>query len=254
MGRRALLIVNGKSRSGKAALPKVIEGLRKFGIDPVHRDCDSREQLPALIASEGVNADIVVVGGGDGTLNAAAAAIARLKRPLGILPLGTANDLARTLGIPADLDAAIRTIGYGQAKSIDVGKVNDVLFFNVASLGLSVVLAQELTGDIKRRFGKLGYALAAIRVLTLARPFHADISGGGRKLRSLTLQVAVGNGRYYGGGNVIERNARIDDEILNLYSLEVLRAWRLILMLRSFRTGEHGQLDDVLALQGDKFE
>ncbi len=197
---------------------------------------------------------MVVVGGGDGTLNAAAAGVVKLKLPLGIVPLGTANDLARTLGLPTDIDAALRVIAEGKIRSIDVGLVNDMMFFNVASVGLSAELAQELTGDIKRRFGKLGYALAGIRVLARGRPFHAEISGNGRTVRSLTLQVAVGNGRYYGGGNVVEKTAAIDDEILRLYSLEVVQAWRIILMFRSFRTGEHGSLNEVLMLRGDQFE
>ena len=197
---------------------------------------------------------MVVVGGGDGTLNAAATGIAKLKHPLGILPLGTANDLARTLRIPTDIEAALRVIAEGKIRSIDVGLVDDLMFFNVASVGLSAELAQELTGDMKRRFGKLGYALAAIRVLARGRPFHAEISGNGRKVRSLTLQVAVGNGRYYGGGNIVEKTAAIDDESLRLYSLEFVHAWRIILMFRSFRTGEHGALNEVLMLRGDEFE
>ncbi|MEA2864584.1 MAG: hypothetical protein QOC84_2540 [Bradyrhizobium sp.] len=254
MARRALLIVNGKSRSGKEAQSRVIEGLRRLGIDPVHKECSSREELPALIAREGVDVDMVVVGGGDGTLNAAAPGVAKLKRPLGILPLGTANDLARTLEIPEDIDSAMRIIAGGKIRSIDAGSVNDVMFFNVASVGLSAELSQGLTADIKRRFGKLGYAVAAVRVLARARPFRAEISGGGRNARSLTLQVAVGNGRYYGGGNVVEKGATIVDESLRLYSLEFARAWRMVLMFRSFRTGEHGALNEVLTLRGDEFE
>ena len=254
MSRRALLIVNEHSRTGKEALSNVIEGLKELGIDPVHKECSSREKLAALIANEGTNAEIVIVGGGDGTLNAAAAGLVKLQRPLGILPLGTANDLARTLGIPSDLKSALRVIAQGTIRSIDVGLVNDQMYFNVASIGLSAELALALSTEVKRRFGKFGYALAAARVLTRARPFHAEISGGGRKVRSLTLQVAVGNGRYYGGGNVVEKTAIIDDETLRLYSLEFVQAWRIVLMLRSFRTGEHGALNDVLMLRGGEFE
>jgi YegS/Rv2252/BmrU family lipid kinase len=251
---RALLIINEKSRSGREAKSQVSEGLRQLGIEPLPKECADREQLSALIAEEGPHADIVVVGGGDGTLNAAAAGLVKAKRPLGILPLGTANDLARTLGLPTDVDAALQVIARRKTRSIDVGLVNDLMFFNVASLGLSAELVQELTADIKRRFGKLGYALAAIRVLARGRPFHAEITAGGRNIRSLTLQIAVGNGRYYGGGNIVEKTAAIDDETLRLYSLQFLQAWRIILMFRSFRSGEHGALRDVLMLHGDSFE
>jgi diacylglycerol kinase (ATP) len=68
MSRRALLIVNEHSRTGKEALSNVIEGLKELGIDPVHKECSSREKLSSLIANEGTNAEIVIVGGGDGTL------------------------------------------------------------------------------------------------------------------------------------------------------------------------------------------
>ncbi len=145
-------------------------------------------------------------------------------------------------------------IAEGHARTIDVGSVNDQLFFNVASIGLSAEVAQELTPDLKRRFGKLGYAVAAIRVLARARPFRARIIGGGREIDSLTLQVAVGNGRYYGGGNVVTEKAAIDDGALDLYSLELLHAWRLVLMLVSFRRGAHTAKREVRDLRGPEFE
>jgi YegS/Rv2252/BmrU family lipid kinase len=170
------------------------------------------------------------------------------------LPLGTANDLARTLGIPPDLDSALDIIGGGKIRSIDLGLVNDVMYFNVASIGLSAELAEKLTAETKRYFGKLGYAITALRVLAGARPFRADIISGGERVRSLTLQIAVGNGRYYGGGNIIEKNADIDDGILTLYSLEFVKSWQMVLMLHSFRSGEHGELDEVRTLRNDRFE
>jgi diacylglycerol kinase (ATP) len=252
--RRALLIVNAASRSGAAACAEAIARLEAHGIEPIHRECGRREGLTQLITEQGAAVDLIAVGGGDGTINAAAAGVVASGRPLGILPMGTANDLARTLDIPADLDAAARIIAEGRTRRIDLGLVNGHPFFNVASIGLSAELAQTLTRDIKRRFGKLGYALAAIRVLARARPFHAQIVDDARSIRVRTLQIAVGNGRFYGGGNVVAKDATIDDHHLDLYSLELTRAWKLALMARSFRYGEHGAWDEVRAIRAQAFE
>jgi YegS/Rv2252/BmrU family lipid kinase len=254
MTRRALLIINANSRSGSEALTEVMEGMRRIGIEPIHRDCGSREELSPLIVKEAGGVDMVVIGGGDGTLNAAASGLAEVKRPFGLLPLGTANDLARTLGIPPDLEAALDIIAAGKTRAIDVGIVNDVMYFNVASIGLSAELAQKLTAETKRRFGRLGYVITAMRVLAGARPFRADIISNGARARSLTLQIAVGNGRYYGGGNIVAKDADIDDESLRLYSLEFVKAWRMIMMLHRFRTGKHGELEEVRTLHADRFE
>ena len=254
MARRALVIINSESRRGRETLASTIESLRLHGIDPVHRDCASKEQLSPLIEAHGTDVDIVIVGGGDGTLNAAAAGVLKVKRPLGIIPAGTANDLARTLGIPAQPEEAVRIIAGGKTRPIDLGSVNGKLFFNVASVGLSAELARELTSDVKRRFGKLGYALAAMKVLVRARPFRATITDSTGPVRSLTLQVAVGNGRFYGGGNIVASTAQIDDGTLDLYSLEFLQAWKLLLLFRSFRRGEHIRFRDVRDLRDTHFE
>ena len=252
--RRALLIVNAKSRRGVELLATAKDTLEAHSIEPVHRDCAAREDLSPTIVREGQDVDLVVVGGGDGTLSAAARGVMTLKKPFGILPTGTANDLARTLDIPTDVDAAVRIIADGHTRRIDLGLVNDQPFFNVASLGLSAELAHALTRDIKRRFGKLGYAVAALRVLARARPFRAEITSPGERVRVTTLQIAVGNGRYYGGGNAVEKTAEIDDRHLDLYSLEFTRAWKLALMARSFRHGEHGAWREVRAIRATGFE
>jgi YegS/Rv2252/BmrU family lipid kinase len=251
--RRALLIVNAKSRSGADNLDAAMEALRANGIEPVHRDCGTRDALSPLIVEHGRDVDCVVVGGGDGTINAAAPGVMERDLPLGILPLGTANDLARTLGIPVELGAAAKIIADGHKRTIDLGIVNEQPFFNVASLGLSAELALQLTQDIKRRWGRMGYALVALRVLSRARPFTAVITSREGSKRVRTLQIAVGNGRYYGGGNAVERTAAIDDQHLDLYSLEFKRAWKLALMARSFRTGEHGAWEEVRAIRAKEF-
>ena len=254
MSRRALLIVNCTSRSGTESLGTAMDQLRAHGIEPIHRDCASREELSPTIVRHGGDVDMVVVGGGDGTLNAAATGIIELGVPLGILPTGTANDLARTLDIPADVEAAARIIAEGHMRRIDLGIVNGQPFFNVASVGMSAELAERLTREVKRRFGRLGYAVTALRVLAHARPFRAVIASEDETVRVATLQIAVGNGRYYGGGNAVEKTAAIDDQRLDLYSLELKRAWKLALMARSFRSGEQGAWEEVRAIRAQEFE
>ncbi len=254
MSRRALLIVNAKSRSGEAQTQAAIEALEAHGIEPVHVECGRREDLSPLIVKHRDGVECAVVGGGDGTLNAAALGVIEAGLPLGILPLGTANDLARTLEIPFDLDGAAQVIADGHRRRIDLGLVNGQPFFNVASLGLSAELAQKLTRDIKRRFGRLGYAFVAMKVLAQAQPFRATITSESESVRVRTLQIAVGNGRFYGGGNAVEKDAAIDDQHLDLYSLEFERAWKLAFMARSFRYGEHGAWSEVRAIRAKEFD
>ncbi len=254
MSRRALLIINTKSRSGAAQAAAAAAALETHGIEPVHAECARREDLSPLIVKHKDEVDCAVVGGGDGTLNAAAFGVIEAGLPLGILPLGTANDLARTLNIPFDLDGAAQVIADGHTRKIDLGVVNGQPFFNVASLGLSAELAQKLTRDIKRRFGRLGYALVAMNVLAHAKPFRATIVSDTETVRVRTLQIAVGNGRFYGGGNAVEKDAAIDDQHLDLYSLEFERAWKLAFMARSFRYGEHGAWSEVRAIRAQEFD
>ena len=171
-----------------------------------------------------------------------------------MLPLGTANDLARNLGIPEDPKAAADVIVAGVLRTIDVGSVNGHPFFNVASIGLSVDLARSLTPEVKRRWGRLGYAVTAMQVLARARRFSARISEGGETTLVRSMQIAVGNGRHYGGGNVVEETAAIDDGHLDLYSLEMRDVWKLAFGLRTFRSGMHGAWTDVRTARGVEFE
>ena len=235
--RRALLIVNRKARSGLRAIDDVIEVLEAGGVDVVEAEMAGREQVCAEIREEAGGIDLVVVGGGDGTLNAAAPALVETGLPLGILPLGTANDLARTLDLPADPVAAASVITAGRTRPVDLGEVNGIFYFNVASIGFSARLARRLTAEAKQRWGTVGYALAALRLLSESRPFVVEIDHDGRTEHARTIQVSVGNGRYYGGGLAVEASARADDGRLDVYSLEVPHWWHLIRLAPALRRG-----------------
>lgn len=252
-GRRALILFNHKARQGNA-IAGATRRLREGGLMVTAEPFSGPDEIAADIARGAPDADLLVLAGGDGTLSRAGSAILETGLPLGILPTGTANDLARTLDIPFELEAAADVILAGRTRRIDVGSVNDHVFFNVATIGLAVDLAHTLDADLKRRWGRLSYAIAAVKVMARARPFSARIVENGSETRVRTLQIAVGNGRFYGGGTVVEEDAAIDDGHLDFYSLEFESVAKLALMLPAFRSGGHGAWADVRTQKGVEFD
>lgn len=252
--RRALFVVNRKSRSGGDGLDQVRDVLTGGGIELVERHCPSSARLSPLIAAEGAGLDMVVIGGGDGTLNAALEGLIETGLPLGVLPLGTGNDFARTLSIPTDLAEAARVIVDGQVRRVDLGWVNGKHFMNVASVGLSAWLAKEMTRKIKRRWGRLGYGLGALNAWRRARPFKARIICDGTEMVLPSLMVAIGNGRHFGGGMVVAENASIDDAQLDLFTLAPCNLARFICLLPWLKAGRHGELPEIRTLRAQAID
>ena len=239
------MLINPNARRGTDSLDPVIARLEDGGMDVQVERFQTPGEVSADIERKRDEADLVIVCGGDGTINSAAKGIMATGLPLGIMPMGTANDLARTLAIPDNLLAAADIILAGQTRKIDLGEVNGHPFFNVASMGLGASLANSLSREAKRRWGKLGYALAAAKVLLNARPFSATIINRSGTVDVRSLQIAIGNGRHYGGGTVVEADAAIDDGHLDLYSLEQDNVLRLLLLMGAFRKGTHGAWEEV---------
>ncbi len=252
--QRALLLINRHARRGKTALAEAIALLQSLDFVLIEESTNHPRQLSNLIRHYQDQVDLVIIGGGDGTLNAAIDGLISTQLPLGILPLGTANDLVRTLKIPTSLPEACKVIANGQIKQIDIGKVNDKYFFNVASLGLSVQITQNLTKEAKRRWGVLAYAATTLRVIWQSRPFRAEIVLAEETIRVRTIQIAIGNGRHYGGGMVVAEDAAIDDQRLDLYSLETKQWWQILALLPTMRQGNHAILPGVRVLQGQEIE
>lgn len=250
---RALLLVNRHARKGQQQLDAAIAQLQSSGFTLVEKPTDQPEHLPEVIRQHQNQVDLVIIGGGDGTLNAAVQGLVDTKLPLGILPLGTANDLARTLGVPTTLPEACQVIAGRKIQPIDLGWVNGKYFFNVASLGLSVQITRKLTKDVKKRWGVLAYAATALQVLWGSRQFQAKIETEGRSQTVRTAQIAVGNGRYYGGGMAVAEDAAIDDNRLDLYSLEVEHWWQMLAVLPAMRRGSQGAMPWVQTWQGKEF-
>lgn len=237
---RVAVVVNTAARSGARALPQVESALREAAERVEVHPAQGGERLgDALEAAVASGPDLLVVGGGDGTIGCAADLVAHSRTVLGVLPLGTANDFARTLGIPADLTAAVRTLVEGKVVDVDLGRVDGRAFLNVASLGLSVAVTRALTPGIKRRLGRFAYPAATLAAYRRHRPFAARVElddGTVLELADL-MQVAVGNGRHYGGGMTVAPSASIDDHLLDVYAVEQGRLRDHVSIARLLRTG-----------------
>jgi YegS/Rv2252/BmrU family lipid kinase len=253
-GRRALLLVNRRSRRGAAIGKLVADSLRR-------RDLDVRVVAPAhrwgfrdAIRDHAPRIDMVIMAGGDGTLHLAADALVRSGLPLGVVPLGTANDLASSLDIPTAVEDACDVIARGHLTSIDMGWVNGTYFFNAANIGFAVELTRRLSRSTKGRWGVAGYGLAALEALRARRAFDAEIVHDGRTLSLRSMQITVGNGRFHGGVITVADDAALDDHLLHLYSVRPVSALRLVTLIPALRRGEQRSSDKVDALDGTEFE
>jgi diacylglycerol kinase (ATP) len=251
---RALLLVNPRARRGAEEAGEIATGLRRAGLELVGEPSGDPAALPDLVHRRAGEIDRVVVAGGDGTINHAVQVLVGVGLPLAIIPTGTANNLARTVGVPLELEAAIAVAAGSHRRPVDLGRVNGHWFCTTASIGLSVQITEELSPDIKRRWGPIAYALAASRVMRRSHPFHADISWEGGSRRTRTVQIVVGNGRYYGAALAVAPDATIDDARLDLYSLEVNHWWELLKVAPFLKRGTHVERREVEALRAKVFE
>ena len=197
-------------------------------------------------------ADLIVVGGGDGTLSEATHQLAHRDLCLGVLPLGTTNNFARSLGLPLHLPAALRILTEGKVADVDLGHVAGRHFANLTSLGLSVQVAKHVPHQLKRILGRAAYPLTALALLPRHRPFTARLritdgtgndgddgttvddgtdgtDGTGRGVHELvTHQLNIANGSHH-AGRAIARDTGLDDRQLVIYRLGDAHRLRLTL-------------------------
>jgi YegS/Rv2252/BmrU family lipid kinase len=121
-----------------------------------------------------------------------------------LLPLGTANSFARTLGIPLDLDGAIGTIVTGKRRRLDLGVINGDYFANAASIGLSPMIGETVPHNLKRYLGRIGYLAWAVWCLARFRPFKLSVDDGTAKTTIWATEVRIANGRFHGGVELVE--------------------------------------------------
>lgn len=232
-----LVIVNPGASRAETATQELLRWFSAHATATFVR-ATSIDDLKRALEAYGATADRIVIGGGDGTISAALPELLRLGKPLAVLPLGTANDFARTLGVPADAMAAAETALGGREHRIDVGSVNGRPFINVASVGLAAKVTEEQSKGLKRRWRVLSYLIGLWRAAWAARPFYLEIDLDGAPAWSgAAYQVSVGNGRFHGGGLTVSDHAALDDGKFDLYLVRPGAAWQLLAAATHLRFG-----------------
>lgn len=180
--------------------------------------------------------DLVVAAGGDGTVEAIAAELLGTDTALGVLPLGSVMNLARSLGIPRDAAAAAEVFVTGRVRSVDVGDARDRAFFEAASVGMNVAIFEAATAFERRHWSAgLRNMWTAIRY----RPARMTIDLDDEQVRTRALMVSVSNGPFTGAGMNVAPHARLDDGKFDVVVFRRLSKARLVRHLLSIAFGRY---------------
>ncbi|MFI7437252.1 diacylglycerol/lipid kinase family protein [Micromonospora haikouensis] len=216
--RRAALVVNARSRRGRrlyeharALLTRA--GFELLGAYPADRPGELERSLDDALA---LGPDLLVAGGGDGTQSAAARLLAHRDVALGLLPLGTTNNFARTLGLPLDLAAAVAVLADGKVIDVDLGLAGDVPFANHVGVGMSADIMLRTPPALKRVTGRLAYPATALALLARHRALRATVRAGDATHEFHTHQLYVANGGFH-AGRPITADTDADDRLLVAY-------------------------------------
>ena len=201
------------------------------------------EALASAAADKGT--DVVIACGGDGTLNEVVNGLDGRDVPLGVVPLGTANDFARQTGIPEDANHAMDVILRRKPVRIDTASMNGRRFLNVSTGGVGAEATAETPADAKASLGPLAYAITAVRKWAENEQRHATFESAGFGLDVDFLAFAVGSARVTGGGNTMTPDASVTDGLVDLCVIEAMSRRDFALLSLRVKKGEHLGLPGV---------
>ena len=206
----AAMIVNAQSRKGQDQFDRACAALKglPYTVD-AHAVHDPKELDATITKALAQKPDLLILGGGDGTISGLVDHLVGTDTALAVLPLGTANSFARTLGIPLDLEGAVDVIRTGQLKRIDLGMIDRDYFANCAAIGISPQIAETVPHKLKRYLGRVGYLGWAALQYARFKPFWLTIDDGQQVKRLRALEVRISNGRFHGGTELVD-GARVD--------------------------------------------
>ena len=198
------------------------------------------------------NYKYILIAGGDGTVDSVVNAMAKsgISLPIGILPVGTANDFSKFLGMPSDVEEACKQILSSEVKSVDLGSINDKYFVNVASTGLFTDVSQKTDVNLKKTIGKLAYYLKGLEELPNFRKLHVNILSKEVEFDGEMYLLLVFNGATAGNFNLATR-ADACDGLLDIIMFKAVQIYELLPLFIKVLKGEHLDSNKVLYFKTD---
>jgi diacylglycerol kinase (ATP) len=259
MAKRARLIYNPTSgrEEMRKRLPEVLAKLERGGLE-TSTHATIGEGDATLAAADAVERgfDYIIAAGGDGTLYEVINGMAEKKnRPaLGILPLGTTNDFARALAIPKNWEAACDLIVRQYTRPIDVGKVNQRYFINIAGGGSLTELTYEVPSKLKTMLGQLAYYMKGLEKLPRLRPIEAFIKTDKAELHEDIMLFLIANSNSVGGFEKLAPNASLNDGLLELFVLKKCNLAEFVRIVSAAMRGEHLNDPNLIHLSTNRVE
>ena len=209
------MVVNAKSRRGQALFQRACAAMSDLPYTVDARAVEDPKDLePTVRELLAAKPDLLILGGGDGTISGLVDLMVGHDVMLGVLPLGTANSFARSLGIPLTIEGAVEVIRTGQPRRIDLGMIDNDYYANCAAMGISPKIAETVPHGLKRVGGRLGYLAWAAYQFLRFRPFTLIVEQNGKRERLRVVEVRISNGPYHGGTELVDAAAVDSGEIV----------------------------------------
>ncbi|MBW4934034.1 diacylglycerol/lipid kinase family protein [Marinobacter sp. F4206] len=203
------LVANPNAGSGDRGREFWLDVLASAGVaDPECCDFADDDWIGRVRAG-----DVVMVAGGDGSVNRGAQVCVEKHATLAVLPSGTANDFARNLGLPEEPADLCALIASGTRQWVDIAEFGHSLFLNVAHIGLGTLPVRESEGAEKKMFGRFSYGIGLLRRINAKRGFKAEIRCDKGFVKGRWLSIAVASGAFFGGGNEIPEASANDGQL-----------------------------------------
>lgn len=249
---KIIILVNPAAgrRRGRRKLRRALEVLHRTGVQPEIRESrDARHLVELARRASDERPDVVVSAGGDGTHHYVLNGLSGSEVPLGLLSLGSGNDLANGLGIPTEPVAAAETLLRGRARQIDLARVGSEVYGCIAGVGFDTVVTRFANEQVRWVHGSAAYAWAIVRCLKFYRAHRLELTSDGGNFSDDFIFATIGNNTTYGGGLKMAPRARLDDGLLDVCIVPAMGKFELLRWVPRAYRGEHLAHPRIVYLQ-----